>query len=480
MADNERKKRRKRILLWLVYPVALAATAGGGYYATQHGDHHQASKADKATWVAPKKSSSSSSKKDGSKGTSSSSSSIEDAVADAFAAVNSSSSSLGSESAKSGKVQSIDDLLNLPTEKTITDSLKTPETNKLLALVDDLADQKDTSKADQQKVQTGTLVALGNTNAATSDQGTTTTAPVTLPDDNGTVATTDGGNAGTSTTGGSSTTTSDNTGATTSKPDYSKGDYDTTTGSVSFGDKDEVPTLSVPQSSTINQGDAFNAMDGVSATDNEDGDLTSKIETVGYVNTNNPGTYTYNYSVVDSGGNTVTKRRVIKVVQVKPTLSVPGLVQLTTGDSFSPMVGVSAKDAAGNSLTDQVTMRSNVDTSHEGTYGVEYNVVDADGHAATATMKVHVIGKDATFTGLENTVITQGDTFDANAGVTVDDPFIGTSTNFKAEGNVDTSTPGSYTETYTYTDQYGHTTTADRHVMVAVKPALASATEAGE
>ncbi|PGE95125.1 DUF5011 domain-containing protein, partial [Bacillus toyonensis] len=41
--------------------------------------------------------------------------------------------------------------------------------------------------------------------------------------------------------------------------------------------KDDVPVLTVPAEATINIGDKFNPMAGVSATDKEDGDITSKV-----------------------------------------------------------------------------------------------------------------------------------------------------------------------------------------------------------
>ena len=42
---------------------------------------------------------------------------------------------------------------------------------------------------------------------------------------------------------------------------------------------------------------------GATATDNVDGDLTSRIITISNVNTNIPGVYTVNYMVLDNTGN---------------------------------------------------------------------------------------------------------------------------------------------------------------------------------
>ena len=60
-------------------------------------------------------------------------------------------------------------------------------------------------------------------------------------------------------------------------------------------------------------------MDGVTAWDREDGDITAKVIVTGIVDTSKPGKTTLTYSVTDSNGSKVTKRRVITVVN--PTVS---------------------------------------------------------------------------------------------------------------------------------------------------------------
>ncbi len=78
------------------------------------------------------------------------------------------------------------------------------------------------------------------------------------------------------------------------------------------------PTISLPEHNTANRGGKFNALDGVSAQDLEDGDLTNKIEVVeNNVNTSKPGLYTVKYRVTDSHGNTYEVVRNIEVVTPK-------------------------------------------------------------------------------------------------------------------------------------------------------------------
>lgn len=76
----------------------------------------------------------------------------------------------------------------------------------------------------------------------------------------------------------------------------------------------------------IVQGDQFNTLADVYASDKEDGDLTSKIEVIGEVDINTPGEYVLTYKVVDGDGNMVTKTRVVYVVYVKEDLNQDGII----------------------------------------------------------------------------------------------------------------------------------------------------------
>ncbi|WP_237981837.1 M4 family metallopeptidase [Bacillus thuringiensis] len=69
--------------------------------------------------------------------------------------------------------------------------------------------------------------------------------------------------------------------------------------------KNEIPILKVPTTTTITKGDQFDPMAGVSATDKENGDLTSKVVYEGALDTSKAGTFEIIYSVTDSVGNEV-------------------------------------------------------------------------------------------------------------------------------------------------------------------------------
>ncbi|MFV0379770.1 MAG: immunoglobulin-like domain-containing protein [Anaerorhabdus sp.] len=73
------------------------------------------------------------------------------------------------------------------------------------------------------------------------------------------------------------------------------------------------PTLVVTSFEEVNAGDDFNTLINVTATDTEDGDLTSNVKVKGSVNTNSAGIYKLEYSVTDSNNKTATASRVVLV-----------------------------------------------------------------------------------------------------------------------------------------------------------------------
>jgi hypothetical protein len=78
------------------------------------------------------------------------------------------------------------------------------------------------------------------------------------------------------------------------------------------------PVISLIGSSTITIDQDTTFTDpGATATDNEDGDLTSSIITTGSVTTSSPGTYTLTYSITDSGSLTdsITRTVIVNATQ---------------------------------------------------------------------------------------------------------------------------------------------------------------------
>lgn len=222
------------------------------------------------------------------------------------------------------------------------------------------------------------------------------------------------------------------------KPYISCGNYYTTEGYVNSdtitkkkttSQKDtEKPVITLKGNSeiTLNQGDKYND-EGARATDNIDGDITSKIKVSGKVDITKSGTYTITYTVTDKAGNrtevtrkvtvvatitttmsttkkkTTTKKSYTSSGSVKttrattqrittpPTIALRGSSTITINQGASwHDPGFTAKDAKGNDLTGRVNVSGYVNISVAGTYRVSYTVTDNWGNRGYAYRNVIV------------------------------------------------------------------------------------------
>lgn len=70
---------------------------------------------------------------------------------------------------------------------------------------------------------------------------------------------------------------------------------------------------------SIQAGEEFDPLAGVTATDEEDGDITSSITVSGNYDVSVPGTYEVTYTVKDSAGESTSETRLLTVAMFKPT-----------------------------------------------------------------------------------------------------------------------------------------------------------------
>jgi len=99
---------------------------------------------------------------------------------------------------------------------------------------------------------------------------------------------------------------------------------------VDIADEDTTsPTFSGVEDVTVYKDSNFDALDGVTATDDVDGDVTSDIEVTGSVDITTTGTYFLRYSVEDAAGN---KREVSRYVTVEIDPSLIGDEMVPNGD----------------------------------------------------------------------------------------------------------------------------------------------------
>ena len=173
------------------------------------------------------------------------------------------------------------------------------------------------------------------------------------------------------------------------------------------------PTITGVKDQTIKVGESFDPKAGVSAKDKEDGDLTSKIEIDGEVNTNKAGEYKLTYTVKDSKGAKATVSATITVVpkiedgiviNSAPTITGVKDQTIKVGESFDPKAGVSAKDKEDGDLTSKIEIDGKVDTDKVGKYKLTYTVKDSKGAKATASATI-TVEKSATPEQPSNPVI---------------------------------------------------------------------------
>ena len=121
---------------------------------------------------------------------------------------------------------------------------------------------------------------------------------------------------------------------------------------------------------------------GFKATDNYDGNITSKVRVSGNVDSNKIGKYKLYYSVSDSSGNKTTKIRTIKVVdETPPVIKLRGKSRVIVKKN-QPYLdqGCLVTDNYDGDLTSKVVTRGKVNTSVTGVYKVTYSVSDSFGN----------------------------------------------------------------------------------------------------
>ena len=163
--------------------------------------------------------------------------------------------------------------------------------------------------------------------------------------------------------------------------------------------KDVIPptiTLTGGETYHFNAGKTFSDP-GFTATDEVDGDITSKVTVEGSVDGMTYGTYTLTYHVEDSSGNVCDVVRTVKVGDfVAPTITLSGETRsyVLVGTAYSEP-GYSASDNIDGDITSKVSISGGVDTSKMGRNTITYTVSDASGNTATASRSVFVYEKQA-------------------------------------------------------------------------------------
>ncbi len=144
----------------------------------------------------------------------------------------------------------------------------------------------------------------------------------------------------------------------------------------------------------VSQYTEFNYMDGVTAHDDTDGDITKNITYSGLVNTEEKGDYKVTYSVTNSNNKTTTKTINVTVVDnEKPVINAQNKT-IYLNSTFDPKEGVTATDKEDGNLTNSLEVTKNeVKTDTIGDYKVVYKVTDKAGQTTTKEITVSVTEK---------------------------------------------------------------------------------------
>lgn len=155
--------------------------------------------------------------------------------------------------------------------------------------------------------------------------------------------------------------------------------------------KNSVPVI-VAQDITINKGQKYDvALHNATATDAEDGNLTSKITYTTTVDTTRVGKYQTTFKVQDSQGVEASITVNVEVLAVNPTLNCKDQIEINQGDNYSnSLIGATAKDANGIDISSSIKFSGDVNPSVAGTYYVNVTATDADGLTTTKRVTVFI------------------------------------------------------------------------------------------
>ena len=243
----------------------------------------------------------------------------------------------------------------------------------------------------------------------------------------------------------------------------------------SINTKGDAPTITGSSIVTINQGDSFDFMDGITIVDDRDtiDQMNIKIEQ-GNFDSHIPGQYTIKYIIQDRDGNVTEFEREVVVRPIKveinnaPTIEANDKI-IKVGTDFNPLSGVTAFDAEDGDITNKINIVSNnVNTSKVGNYEVVYEVTNSKGVSTTKVMSVVVVSNNKpVIIGADDIKIKKGSKFNLMYGVSAYDYEDGDLTHkITVLGTVDTNKPGSYGIVYSVSDSENNITKITRKVIV--------------
>ena len=192
-------------------------------------------------------------------------------------------------------------------------------------------------------------------------------------------------------------------------------------------------------------------------------DLTPKVYISGTVDDTKLGTNVLKYNI-RKNRIVITKKRVVTVVDTtKPTITLEGEKKVSVCPKKEYVEeGYKAMDLHDGDLTEKVKRKADNDK-------VVYSVSDSSGNKKTVTrdlIREDKVAPEITLEGNDTIYVTVGSTYTEKGYKAVDNCDDDITSNVKVEGEVKTSTTGTYTLKYTVADAAGNTSSKERKVIV--------------
>lgn len=241
---------------------------------------------------------------------------------------------------------------------------------------------------------------------------------------------------------------------------------------------DGIPEISVLDDQAV-------LLQGVTAKDNRDGDVTGSILVENVYGITEDNLVTVSYAAFDQAGNVSKTQRQVRYVDYEPTrFTLNQSLTLTGGGSVDIMNYIGAEDILDGNLQRKIRSTLVSDTgslSQAGTHQILLQVTNSLGYTAELTLPVEVHMPGTYNANLElrkyMVYLDAGDTFNAKAYLS-EFKYAGkivelmntvpSELSLSVEGSVNTGEPGVYPVYYTVSCQYGETIYSARSCLIVV------------
>lgn len=241
-----------------------------------------------------------------------------------------------------------------------------------------------------------------------------------------------------------------------------------------WSSKDEtLPVIECPETPLVLQvgeNDPDTLLEGVSAWDDKDGDLTSRVMVEGIARSVENNETTITYAVVDSDCHVAKQTRTVQYSDYQPPRF--GLSQELRYEVGQPVVvrdRVTATDVIDGDLSNQVKVTSTgLNANVEGRYPVTFEVTNSMGDTSVWTAEIRIAnyqtGEPRILLSQYLVYLKQGEAFQSQNYLS--QVIGGELEDVTVESGVDTSTPGTYQVTYSCIGNSGTAGTAVLFVVV--------------